>query len=180
MKLSKRLTSLIMIPVLVLTITFCDVKKTEAAEIVGGVVGVLGLLVASTDLALNAIGGETYQNWYDSNIDKIRQSCSELLQRVGLPHKVADMMSYLNSDPLQEFRRWMARHTDRPENEITDDEVKQAIYNMYKNCHVGDNNFEMSSDLTNYIDFLGKEYIDANKYYVGYSSINSYTFEGIS
>ena len=170
--LKKRIIASILIPVLVLNITLCNVKQTKA--VVGAVIGAVGVLA---DVIIGVEQSDTYAQWYENYYrTKYNQMLKDAFKAVGLPSnwdRVADFISTTyGGDPLQNLLIWMRQTGRIGENETkTDDELKQILYQMYDNSSVNSNNdtVTISNDLRDYILFLTEAYQQNNKMYTGYS-----------
>ena len=164
--LRKRILALFLVPVLILTITFCDVKKTHA--VVGTILTGVGVLVA---LEIYANSNPDYQYWYDNWYrPKFVEGTEEALKSIGLPTMIARIPGGLLSNPVQELRLWKEAREGSSEN-YTDDDLKQIAFNMYKNStHNYDNDtFTMSNDLRDFTLYLSEKVQDIAAMYVGYS-----------
>ncbi len=154
---SKRIVALIMAFLVFSMTVLCDYKTTYAVIgvddaillILGGVIG-----AASGAAIAEEQSGSIYSTWYENNRDTILKNRSKLLQAVGLPAQAADLMSRLGTDPIQEIKLYQKKKYNN-EN-VTDDEAKQMIFNMYKNCVVGDHNFVMSNEMKEYVKWMGQ------------------------
>lgn len=167
MDIKKRITALLMIPVITITLILCDVKKTYAVVewLPAYIIALVGL-ESSTD----------YQQFYDNNVDKFRNGNRWLLEKTGLPSTItegiSDTNSILNSiamDPIQAYRYWFqSTHNNET---ISDAECKAAVTNMYSNCIVGNDNssFTFSSDLKNFIKWEQSQIIANTGYFYVYS-----------
>lgn len=170
--LKKRIIAAILIPVLVLNITLCNVKQTKA--VVGAVIGAVGVLA---DVIIGVEQSDTYAQWYENYYrPKYNEMLKDAFKAVGLPSnwdRVADFISTTyGGDPLQNLLIWMRETGKIGENETkTDDELKQILYQMYDNSSVNSNNdtVTISNDLRDYILFLTEAYQQNNKMYTGYS-----------
>lgn len=168
MKFKKRLIAFLLIPVISITVIMNSIYTAYAIspEIV---IGILGLLGSTGSMVQSAEQDSVYSNWYDANIDKMRDSWANCMQALGMPSVLTDKLKNVAMmDPIQDVRRWMVKNT--PGSNPTDDEVKEQIYNMYKDCVILENgDFKFSSDFNSFLQDECDYFIDQNKYYVGYS-----------
>ena len=151
MKLSKRIIALFMIPVLVLSITLVDIKKTYAIEPIG-MIGLVGTLVG-LNLAIEE--SELYQGIYNSDSwSKLREGWEEAVVKVGLPHVVAHSFNPFN-DNYQELKKYFKDKKGLTE-DPTEEECQEYCKQMYLGCHFGDNNFEISKIITHFKIVISK------------------------
>lgn len=168
MKFKKRLIAFLLIPVISITLILNSIY-TAYAITPGTVIGILGLLGSTGSLVLSAEQDSVYSNWYDANIDKLRDSWANSMQALGMPSVLTDKLKNVAMmDIIQHVRRWMVKNT--PGSNPTDDEVKEQIYNMYKDCVILENgDFRFSSDLNSFLQDECDYFIDNTDPFVSYS-----------
>ena len=175
---SKRIISILLIPIMILTITLCDVKKAQGAA----------LETAVSILAAAIIGvesSETYQDWYDNELQPHYISMmNEVFERTGLVkmgfnENFTDTLFHtIGGDPIQNFRQYMSHKNNVDPSSITDDQAKQGLYNMFNNSHVEGSNVTIADDLKQYFLYIQDSYIDSLEMFTLYgcdlqASLNS-------
>lgn len=184
-RLSYRILAVFMSLVL-FTMSIFTVQKKEvkgaAIPIIGAVLAALGV---ATAVYLAAENTDEYEDWYEYTWKpKRKQAYEEWLNANGFIPKESAFIEYLSTfvDPWQEVRIWLANHTNKSVEEVTEDECKQALYNMVKDCTINENNdtFIMSNDLRDYITFIGEDFKGSQKFYTGYTlDLQRYSLGGM-
>ena len=107
-------------------------------------------------------GSQTYTDWYTNYFSpNYKNGLSQMFTAVGMPSQFGDMAgSTFAGDPIQNLKMWMASKTGTSASSITDDQVKQAAYDMFDHCVIDNSNdsFTMSGDLNSFTKYMINEY----------------------
>lgn len=158
----KRIISLLLIPVLVIAITFSNTVKTKA--IVPELLSALSVVVP---VVVAVESDSDYQNWYQNTFRPVyTENVGQLLSVVGFPTSMGPALYPYIGDPIQNLRIWMSENSGVDESNITDDQVKQKYYEMYGDCTVNTDNdtFVISSEMNSFMKYMINEIIENSGY----------------
>lgn len=187
--MTRRLSYRIFAVFMALVLTSMSIFTVQKKEVKGAAIPIIGTVLAALGVAtavyIAAENTDEYEDWYEYTWKpKRKQAYEEWLNATGFIPKETAFIEYLSTfvDPWQEVRIWLANHTNKPVEQVTEDECKQALYNMVKDCTINENNdtFIMSNDLRSYINFIGEDFKSNQKYFQAYTlDLQRYSLGGM-
>lgn len=163
--LKKRIVSLIMVFVLSFLIILLDVKRTEAAAVVGALGGIA--TAYGTYLAIE--NSTVYQEAYDSEWwSRWRNAVDDGLNMIGLKHPLAQAMVNPLADPYQELvKYWKSKNNTQ--NDPTDKQIGDFAVDLNRDISIIGDTVQFGNDYKTLIKNYGNSIIENSGEYYAYT-----------
>ena len=122
------------------------------------------------DLKSNLKEAIGYDDIYDNDPlwNKLRNTVSDSLEKLGFPHYAATLLNPL-TDPVLELKKMYAEKNNKDQDSVSNKEAASYMFNILNDCDIHDNNIIFSDDMNIFLKNVAQDYIDSNRVYYGYS-----------
>ena len=133
---SKRIITIILSVLISFTLIINNVVYTKAV-----VAEILAALAVAVDCTIATENSQSYNDWYEDTYKvKWREALTQLANNRGFIPQILNDAPWLGPDPIQSIKEWMVIHSGIPASNITDDQAKEQLYNMWSDNVVNSGN----------------------------------------